>query len=133
MKLLRYGDQGAERPAVIAAGSDVVLDAGPVTSGYEPDFFASGGVDRLRAAIERGDLPEIDIAGRRIGAPIARPGKIVCIGLNYRDHAAEIGHGDPRRADHLHEGAEHRGRPQRRRAHPAPLGARPTGRSSWPS
>ncbi len=42
MKLLRYGDQGAERPAVIATGSDVVLDAGPVTSGYEPDFFASG-------------------------------------------------------------------------------------------
>jgi 2-keto-4-pentenoate hydratase/2-oxohepta-3-ene-1,7-dioic acid hydratase in catechol pathway len=91
MKLLRYGDQGAERPAVIPVGSDVVLDAGPVTSGYEPDFFASGGIDRLRAAIERGDLPEIDIAGRRIGAPIGRPGKIVCIGLNYRNHAAESG------------------------------------------
>ena len=91
MKLLRYGEPGAERPAVIAAGSAAVLDAAPVTAAYEPDFFASGGVERLGTAIERGDLPEIDIAGQRIGAPIGRPGKIVCIGLNYRNHAAESG------------------------------------------
>lgn len=91
MKLLRYGEPGAERPAVIASGSAAVLDAAPVTPGYEPDFFASGGVERLRAAVARGELPEIDIAGQRIGAPIGRPGKIICIGLNYRNHAAESG------------------------------------------
>jgi 2-keto-4-pentenoate hydratase/2-oxohepta-3-ene-1,7-dioic acid hydratase in catechol pathway len=91
MKLLRYGDPGAERPAVIPAGSGVALDATSVTSGYEPDFFASDGLERLRAAVADGALPEVDIAGRRVGAPIARPGKIICIGLNYRNHAAESG------------------------------------------
>ncbi|MFB9200675.1 fumarylacetoacetate hydrolase family protein [Nonomuraea spiralis] len=54
-------------------------------------FLASGGVARVRDALERGDLPVVDAAGLRIGAPIARPGKVVCIGLNYRDHAAESG------------------------------------------
>lgn len=91
MKLLRYGDPGAERPAVIPTGSDVVLDAGPVTAGYEPAFFASGGVERLQAAIDGGALTAVDITGQRVGPPIARPGKIVCIGLNYRNHAMESG------------------------------------------
>lgn len=91
MKLLRYGDPGAERPAVIPTGSDVVLDAGPVTAGYEPAFFASDGVERLQAAIDGGALTAVDITGMRVGPPIARPGKIVCIGLNYRNHAMESG------------------------------------------
>ncbi|PZG15054.1 2-hydroxyhepta-2,4-diene-1,7-dioate isomerase [Nonomuraea aridisoli] len=54
-------------------------------------FLASGGVERVREALQRGALPVVDAEGLRIGAPIARPGKIVCIGLNYRDHAAESG------------------------------------------
>ncbi|NRQ40780.1 fumarylacetoacetate hydrolase family protein [Nonomuraea sp. NN258] len=54
-------------------------------------FLASGAVARVRAALERDDLPVVDADGLRVGAPIARPGKIVCIGLNYRDHAAESG------------------------------------------
>jgi 2-keto-4-pentenoate hydratase/2-oxohepta-3-ene-1,7-dioic acid hydratase in catechol pathway len=91
MKLLRYGEPGAERPAVIPTGSDVVLDAQQITLGYEPEFFASDGLDRLRSAIDGGSLPVADLSGERIGAPIARPGKIVCIGLNYRNHAAESG------------------------------------------
>ncbi|MFC5821844.1 fumarylacetoacetate hydrolase family protein [Nonomuraea harbinensis] len=61
----------------------------------EPDidgaFLASGGVARVREALERGTLPVVDAGGLRVGAPVARPGKIVCIGLNYRDHAAESG------------------------------------------
>lgn len=60
----------------------------------EPDidgaFLASGGVARVRDALENGTLPIVG-AGERIGAPIARPGKIVCIGLNYSDHAEETG------------------------------------------
>lgn len=54
-------------------------------------FFASGGVARVRAALDRDELPVMEAAGLRIGPPVARPGKIVCIGLNYRDHAGETG------------------------------------------
>jgi 2-keto-4-pentenoate hydratase/2-oxohepta-3-ene-1,7-dioic acid hydratase in catechol pathway len=54
-------------------------------------FFVSGGVARVREALERGDLPVVEEEGLRVGAPVARPGKIVCIGLNYSDHAAESG------------------------------------------
>ncbi len=70
-------------------------DAGHLRDIGEPEidgaFLASGGVARVREALERDALPVIDAKGLRIGAPIARPGKIVCIGLNYSDHAAESG------------------------------------------
>lgn len=73
----------------------VMDDAGDLRDIGEPEidgaFFASGGVARVREALDRGALPVIDAEGLRIGAPIARPGKIVCIGLNYSDHAAESG------------------------------------------
>lgn len=91
MKLLRYGDEGAERPAVMQSGSDVVLDARPVASDFDQQFFESAGLDRLAAAVAVGELDEIDIADQRLGAPMNRPGKIVCIGLNYRNHALEAG------------------------------------------
>jgi 2-keto-4-pentenoate hydratase/2-oxohepta-3-ene-1,7-dioic acid hydratase in catechol pathway len=54
-------------------------------------FLAGGGIDRARAALTAGDLPVVAELAPRIGPPLARPGKIVCIGLNYRDHAAETG------------------------------------------
>ncbi|MCK2212879.1 fumarylacetoacetate hydrolase family protein [Actinomadura sp. ATCC 31491] len=88
MKLLRVGPVGQERPVVLD-------DAGNLRDIGEPDidgaFLASGGVARVRAALDRGDLPVVTGEGLRVGAPVARPGKIVCIGLNYRDHAAESG------------------------------------------
>ncbi|MFI9592114.1 fumarylacetoacetate hydrolase family protein [Nonomuraea sp. NPDC052265] len=88
MKLLRVGPVGQERPVVMDA-SGTLRDIGePEIDGA---FLASGGVARVRDALERGDLPMVDAAGLRVGAPIARPGKVVCIGLNYRDHAAESG------------------------------------------
>jgi 2-keto-4-pentenoate hydratase/2-oxohepta-3-ene-1,7-dioic acid hydratase in catechol pathway len=89
MRLLRIGEPGAERPAV--ERDDVWFDARPVTDDFHGQFFADGGVDRLRAALDAGELPEVSRDGVRVGAPIARPGKIVCIGLNYRDHAEETG------------------------------------------
>jgi 2-keto-4-pentenoate hydratase/2-oxohepta-3-ene-1,7-dioic acid hydratase in catechol pathway len=95
MRLLRYGDQGAERPAVMPTGSDVVFDARPVASDFDRSFFESGGLDRLAAAISNADLDEIDIGDQRIGAPMDRPGKIICVGLNYRDHAIESGQAIP--------------------------------------
>jgi 2-keto-4-pentenoate hydratase/2-oxohepta-3-ene-1,7-dioic acid hydratase in catechol pathway len=53
-------------------------------------FLATGGVGRAAAALAAGTLPALDADGLRVGPPL-RPGKIICIGLNYRDHAAETG------------------------------------------
>ncbi|MEU9265909.1 fumarylacetoacetate hydrolase family protein [Streptomyces sp. NPDC048251] len=96
MKLLRVGPPGEERPAV-RVDDDRLLDLSPVTPEIDGAFLSCGGVDRARAAIEAGALPELDAEGLRVGAPVARPGKIVCVGLNYRDHAAETGAAIPAR------------------------------------
>jgi 2-keto-4-pentenoate hydratase/2-oxohepta-3-ene-1,7-dioic acid hydratase in catechol pathway len=90
VKLLRVGAPGQERPAV-RTDEGRLLDLRSVTLDIDGAFLASGGVDRARVAVEAGELPELDPEGLRIGAPLARPGKIVCVGLNYRDHAAETG------------------------------------------
>ena len=100
MKLMRIGPAGAERPAVLT-DEGRVLDLSPVTGDIDGAFLASGGVDRVRAALAADTLAELypgaNPADLRIGAPIARPGKIVCIGLNYRDHAEETGQTPPER------------------------------------
>nr|WP_067178947.1 fumarylacetoacetate hydrolase family protein [Microtetraspora niveoalba] len=88
MKLLRVGPVGQERPVVMDAAGNLRDIGEPEIDGA---FLASGGVARVRDALERGDLPLVDAEGLRIGPPVARPGKIVCIGLNYSDHAAETG------------------------------------------
>ncbi|HUR08331.1 MAG TPA: fumarylacetoacetate hydrolase family protein [Nonomuraea sp.] len=88
MKLLRVGPVGQERP-VVMDGAGNLRDIGePEIDGA---FLASGGVARVRDALERDALPVVAAEGLRVGSPVARPGKIVCIGLNYRDHAAESG------------------------------------------
>jgi 2-keto-4-pentenoate hydratase/2-oxohepta-3-ene-1,7-dioic acid hydratase in catechol pathway len=89
MKLLRVGPSGEERPAVLDADGRI-LDAASITPDYDGAFFAAGGVDRIASALAAGSLPALP-DGLRVGPPIARPGKVVCIGLNYRDHAAETG------------------------------------------
>ena len=68
-----------------------LFDARSVTPDYDAEFFAAGGLDRLRDAVEAGALRRLDAADLRIAAPLRRPGKIVCIGLNYRQHANESG------------------------------------------
>lgn len=88
--MLRYGPVGSEKPAV-DAGTGSILDALPVTADFDTEFFASGGLGRLRDAVRSGSLKPVSIDGQRLGAPIKRAGKIVCIGLNYRNHAAESG------------------------------------------
>ncbi|NYI04225.1 fumarylacetoacetate hydrolase family protein [Allostreptomyces psammosilenae] len=102
MKLLRVGEPGRERPAVLAEDGRV-LDASGVVADFDAEGLRREALDRLRAALAAGELPELPGAAgsagaaagasgaARVGAPIARPGKVVCIGLNYRDHAAETG------------------------------------------
>ncbi|MFF2508321.1 fumarylacetoacetate hydrolase family protein [Streptomyces sp. NPDC058067] len=91
MKLLRVGTAGAERPALLDADG-VLRDLAGVVPDIDGALLADdAALARVRAAAESGELPELDAAGLRIGPPVARIGKVVCIGLNYHDHAAETG------------------------------------------
>jgi 2-keto-4-pentenoate hydratase/2-oxohepta-3-ene-1,7-dioic acid hydratase in catechol pathway len=99
MRLARLGAPGAETPTVVVDDTHhdlrPVLDELGVTD-VGPAFFAAGGLDRVAAAVEAGTLTELTgAADLRVGAPLARPGKVVCIGVNYRDHAAESGMATP--------------------------------------
>jgi 2-keto-4-pentenoate hydratase/2-oxohepta-3-ene-1,7-dioic acid hydratase in catechol pathway len=75
---------------VIQEGS--TFDLRPITAELDGAFFASDGLARVAAALAYGDLRELDGADDlRVGAPIARPSAVVCIGMNYAAHAAESG------------------------------------------
>lgn len=94
VKLARIGDPGQERPAVVLDDGQRFLDVSDHVRDFDPEFFASGGPDRL-AALDLGSLPSVPAESVRIGPPIAGPGKIPCIGLNYADHARESGQPAP--------------------------------------
>lgn len=88
MRLIRFGEPGQEKPGVAMDGKH--YDVSSLVTDYDEDFFANGGLETLSSAVSKGNLKEIP-AGSRLGAPVKRPGKIICIGLNYRKHAAESG------------------------------------------
>ncbi|MED7948785.1 fumarylacetoacetate hydrolase family protein [Streptomyces sp. BE20] len=96
MQFLRLGPTGDETPAVQAADGRT-FDLRGLTSDIDAAFLAGDGIARVRRALAEEALPAINATGLRIGAPISRPGKIVCIGLNYRDHAEETGAAIPTR------------------------------------
>lgn len=90
MRLARLGAPGSETPGVVL-DDDLFVDLSDVVTDYDETFFAAGGLATLPPLVAaRADRAE-PIAGRRFGAPIARPHQILCVGLNYRDHAAETG------------------------------------------
>ncbi|MFD2417759.1 fumarylacetoacetate hydrolase family protein [Amycolatopsis pigmentata] len=89
MELIRLGEPGHERPAVRHEGT--TFDLSGLTTDLTGDFIADGGLDRVRAALSAGTLSTIDESGQRIGAPVTRPGAVICIGQNYAAHAAESG------------------------------------------
>lgn len=90
MKLGRVGPVGQEIPVVVEDGR--YLDLRGVTPDIDPAFLIGGGMQRAAEAHAGGFLPLLEIdPAIRIGAPIARPGAIVCIGMNYAAHAAESG------------------------------------------
>lgn len=92
MRLMRIGEQGRERP-VVRVDDDAYVDVSDLTRDFDEGFFASGALagfgEEVARRVERGDVAAF--AGERIGAPIARPHQILCIGLNYREHAVETG------------------------------------------
>lgn len=89
MKLVRLGERGSEIPGVLDDDLTSVLDARLVTADFDPDFFANGGLERLHNAVRDRKLTQLRETNLRIGAPISKPEKIICIGLNYRNHARE--------------------------------------------
>jgi 2,4-didehydro-3-deoxy-L-rhamnonate hydrolase len=91
LKLFRFGPSGREKPGVVSADGRK-LDVSAFGEDYDEKFFAEDGLVRLRAwcSAHAADCPLVD-SGVRLGPPIARPSKIVCIGLNYRAHAIETG------------------------------------------
>lgn len=95
MKIARLGSQGAEIPVAISTdpnGAERIYDARSITADITGDFLAGNGLATLSAAVERGELPELEGADAlRIGSPIARPNNVICIGMNYAAHAAESG------------------------------------------
>ena len=86
MKLLRYGPKGQEKPGLIDAGG-VMRDLSGVIDDIAGDVLGEAGLARLRA-LDPATLPRVP-DGVRLGACVGRVGKMVCIGLNYADHAAE--------------------------------------------
>lgn len=90
MQFLRLGPVGDERPAV-RTDDGTTYDLLPITPDVDGAFLANDGVARVRAALDVGELEVMDTEGVRVGPPLARPGKVICIGLNYRDHAEETG------------------------------------------
>jgi 2-keto-4-pentenoate hydratase/2-oxohepta-3-ene-1,7-dioic acid hydratase in catechol pathway len=89
MELLRLGPVGRERPYVRESG--IVYDLAPLTDEIAGPFLATDGIIRARQALASGALAAVDVDGLRIGAPVARPAAVVCIGQNYAAHAAESG------------------------------------------
>jgi 2,4-diketo-3-deoxy-L-fuconate hydrolase len=97
MRLVRIGPFGSEQPAVLL-DDDTCIDVSDLVHDFDERFFGSGGLDRIRPIVAQRIERRVGvrtIGGQRIGAPIARPHQILCIGLNYSDHAAETGQAVP--------------------------------------
>jgi len=95
MKLIRFGEAGAERPGLILADGRKI-DASAFGEDWNEAFFGSEGLSRLAAWAKdhAASAPEAP-AGVRLGPAIARPSKLICIGLNFKDHAEETGQKAP--------------------------------------
>ena len=93
MKLIRFGKQGEEKPGILLS-NDEKIDVSSFVNDYDEKFFESGGLVSLKNWLNENEssAPRLDDS-IRLGSPIARPSKIICIGLNFKDHAAESGLG----------------------------------------
>jgi 2,4-didehydro-3-deoxy-L-rhamnonate hydrolase len=94
MKLIRFGDAGQEKPGIIH--NDRWLDMSPFVEDYNEAFFENDGLAKLEDILTDDSKFFMEIPqDTRLGTPVARPSKIVCIGLNFRDHAIETGSAIP--------------------------------------
>src|SRR5256885_15571834 len=93
MKLIRFGEPGRERPGLIVDGGRRI-DVSGFGADYDEAFFGSGGLERLARWLVKESPPTVanDV---RLGPPLVRPSKIVCVGLNLRGPARETGQAIP--------------------------------------
>ncbi|MDX1328272.1 MAG: fumarylacetoacetate hydrolase family protein [Arenibacter sp.] len=96
MKLIRFGEVGKEKPGV-QLENGTRLDVSAFGRDYNEDFFGTDGIEQLKKWLEENEssCPKVDDSVR-LGAPLVRPSKIVCVGLNYAKHAAESGMAVPK-------------------------------------
>ena len=90
MRLIRLGAPGAEKPAALL-DDDNYIDLSDVVDDFDEAFFAAGRMAEIATLVTSRASSAQPIGDLRVGAPIARPHQILCIGLNYSDHAAETG------------------------------------------
>ena len=98
MKLVRFGEKGKERPG-IWMDDGRILDVRALAfhiEDYNEHFFTHYGIEQLRSLLTDTGARFLDAADVRLGPPIARPSKIICVGANYADHAKEFGHAIPK-------------------------------------
>jgi len=91
MRLVRFGERDRERPGILIDGSEIA-DISELVGDLDARFWGEGGVELVTRELERGALarlPHVPIDSVRLGAPVARPGKIICVGQNYMDHIRE--------------------------------------------
>lgn len=89
MRIARFGKFGSERPAVMINDAQAVY-VDHLIKDWNRDELEAGAFEKVKAADLSSQTP-FDIAGLRVGSPVARPTKLICIGLNYAKHAAESG------------------------------------------
>lgn len=98
MKLVRFGEKGKERPG-IWMGDGRILDVRALAfhiEDYDEHFFAGTGLKMLEALLADPGARFVEADSVRLGPPVARPSKIICVGANYADHAKEFGHEIPK-------------------------------------
>lgn len=86
MKLIRFGEAGKEKPGVII--DEIRYDVSSFVHDFNEEFFSDRGIEKLRKIIAGNHLKGVD-SNIRLGAPVYKPSKIICIGLNYAKHAQE--------------------------------------------
>jgi len=98
MKLVRFGEQGKERPGVWLEATDsapaAILDVRAMAfdiADFNAHFFSHWGLERVAGLLREPRLKTVSAEGTRLGPPVSAPGKIVCVGANYAEHAREFG------------------------------------------
>ena len=94
MKLARLGKFGSEKPAIVIGDTEAVF-VDDVVSDFNRETLSNGAIEKLKR-LDLSSRPKVKIADYRLGSPVARPTKAICVGLNYAKHAKESGAEPPK-------------------------------------